>query len=127
MSPSPDRPPSLPTSAFDYALPSGLIARYPAERRDESRLMVVDRATGSITDHIFRDLPDFVPAGDAVVLNETRVIPARLVGTRAGGGAAEVLLLRPWAERECSGSSWCSESSDTPEASRTDAPSDAGI
>ena len=95
MSPSPDRPPSLPTSAFDYALPAGLIARYPAERRDESRLMVVDRATGSITDHIFRDLPDFVPAGDAVVLNETRVFPARLVGRRAGGGEAEVLLLRP--------------------------------
>ena len=101
MSPSPEQPPSLPTSAFDYALPAGLIARYPTERRDESRLMVVDRATGSIADHIFRELPDFVPAGDAVVLNETRVFPARLVGTRAGGGAAEVLLLRPaFAERE---------------------------
>ncbi len=86
---------SLPTSAFDYVLPPELIASHPAARRDESRLLVVDRASGTISHHIFREFPDFVPAGDAVVLNETRVFPARLVGRRAGGGEAEVLLLRP--------------------------------
>ncbi len=91
----PDVPTPLPTSAFDYALPPELIARHPAQRRDESRLLVVDRSSGSISDHIFRELPAFIPAGDAVVLNETRVFNARLVGTRPGGGAAEVFLLRP--------------------------------
>jgi len=89
---------SLPTSAFEYTLPPPLIARQPAERRDESRLLVVDRARGTIAHHIFRDLPDFIPAGDALVLNETRVFPARLVGKRAGGGEAEVFLLRPVGE-----------------------------
>jgi len=94
VSPSPEAE-RRPTSAYDYALPPELIAHHPARRRDESRLMVLDRAAGTIAHHIFRELPDFVPAGDAVVLNETRVFPARLVGTRPGGGAAEVLLLRP--------------------------------
>ncbi|HEX9106831.1 MAG TPA: S-adenosylmethionine:tRNA ribosyltransferase-isomerase, partial [Longimicrobiales bacterium] len=92
--------PSLPTSAFDYALPPGLIARHPAERRDESRLLVVDRDRGTIAHHIFRELPGFIPAGDAVVLNETRVFNARLVGRRAGGGEAEVFLLGPVSEGE---------------------------
>ncbi|HEY8483408.1 MAG TPA: tRNA preQ1(34) S-adenosylmethionine ribosyltransferase-isomerase QueA [Longimicrobiales bacterium] len=84
-----------PTSAFDYELPPDRIARYPEERRDESRLLVVDRRTGALAHRIFRDLLELVPAGDALVLNETRVFPARLLGRRPGGGEAEVLLLRP--------------------------------
>ena len=85
----------LPTSAYDYELPPALIAQYPAEKRDESRLMVLDRAAGMIEHRRFRDIVEYIPAGDALVLNETRVFPARLLGKRAGGGEAEVLLLRP--------------------------------
>jgi S-adenosylmethionine:tRNA ribosyltransferase-isomerase len=85
----------LPTSAFDYQLPADLIAQYPAEKRDESRLMVLDRARQTIEHCLFRDITRYIPAGDALVLNETRVFPARLLGRRAGGGEAEVLLLRP--------------------------------
>ena len=85
----------LPTSAYDYQLPHELIAQYPAEKRDESRLMVLDRARGTIEHRRFRDIVEYIPAGDALVINETRVFPARLLGKRAGGGEAEVLLLRP--------------------------------
>jgi S-adenosylmethionine:tRNA ribosyltransferase-isomerase len=90
---SPSRSPDLPTSAFAYALPPHLIARHPAERRDESRLLVVDRARDTIAHRVFRDLVELVPAGDVVVLNETRVIPARLLGRKTTGARAEVLLL----------------------------------
>lgn len=83
------------TSDFDYELPPDRIARYPHQQRDESRLLALHRATGEITHRRFRDLVDLIPAGDALVLNETRVIPARLIGTRQGGGAAEILLLNP--------------------------------
>jgi S-adenosylmethionine:tRNA ribosyltransferase-isomerase len=86
---------SYPTSAFDYPLPQGLIASRPAARRDESRLLVLERATGRITHRIFRDLARLIPAGDALVLNETRVFPARLRGRKPTGAAAEILLLRP--------------------------------
>lgn len=92
MSPIPDR---YPTSAFDYELPADRIAQYPHERRDESRLMVLDRKTGAVAHRVFRDLLELIPAGDALVLNETRVFPARLVGRKATGAAAEILLLRP--------------------------------
>lgn len=88
----------LPTSAFDYQLPAELIAQYPAAQRDESRLMVLDRAAGTIEHRRFHDIVHYIPAGDALVLNETRVFPARLLGKRAGGGEAEVLLLRPLAD-----------------------------
>ena len=88
-------PESLPTSAFDYPLPRERIARFPAERRDESRLMVIERASGSIRDLSFRDLAGLIEPGDALVINDTRVLPARLLGTRSGGGEAEVLLLHP--------------------------------
>lgn len=84
-----------PTSAFDYPLPRHLIARHPAARRDESRLLVVRRDGGVLEHRVFRELPDLIPAGDALVLNETRVFRARLLGRRRGGGEAEVLLLRP--------------------------------
>jgi S-adenosylmethionine:tRNA ribosyltransferase-isomerase len=87
----------LPTSAFDYALPNELIAQHPAPQRDQSRLMVLDRANGTIEHRRFSDIVAYIPPGDALVLNETRVFPARLLGTRAGGGEAEVLLLRPLA------------------------------
>jgi S-adenosylmethionine:tRNA ribosyltransferase-isomerase len=68
-------------------------------RRDESRLLVVDRARDELVHRFFRDLPELIPPGDVIVLNETRVMPARLVGRRRGGGEAEVLLLRPLAGR----------------------------
>jgi S-adenosylmethionine:tRNA ribosyltransferase-isomerase len=85
----------LPTSAYDYELPPELIAQYPAEQRDESRLMVLDRAAGTIEHRRFRDISAYLPGGDGLVVNETRVFPARLLGQRAGGGDAEILLLRP--------------------------------
>jgi S-adenosylmethionine:tRNA ribosyltransferase-isomerase len=88
----------LPTSAFDYQLPPELIAQYPAEQRDESRLLVLDRASGTIDHRTFRDIVYYIPAEDALVLNETRVFPARLLGKRAGEGEAEILLLRPLAQ-----------------------------
>jgi S-adenosylmethionine:tRNA ribosyltransferase-isomerase len=88
-------PESLPVSAFDYSLPAELIARYPAARRDESRLLVLDRATGRTEHRIFHELPGYISPGDALVLNETRVLPARLLGRKTTGAAAEVLLLRP--------------------------------
>lgn len=83
------------TSDYDFDLPPERIAQTPAERREQSRLMVVDRRSGAITDRIFADLAGMPAAGDVLVLNETRVFPARLRGRRAGGGAAEVLLLHP--------------------------------
>ena len=83
------------TSDFDYELPPEQIAQHPAERRELSRLLVVDRAAGSLEHRVFADLADLPSPGDVLVLNETRVFPARLRGKRAGGGAAEILLLRP--------------------------------
>ena len=85
----------LRTSDYDFDLPPDRIAQAPAERRDASRLLVVDRATGTLSHRVFSDLVDYIPAGDALVLNETRVFPARLLGTRASGAEAEVLLLTP--------------------------------
>jgi S-adenosylmethionine:tRNA ribosyltransferase-isomerase len=85
----------LRTSDYDFDLPPDRIAQAPAERRDASRLLVVDRATETLSHRVFSDLVDYVPAGDALVLNETRVFPARLLGTRASGAEAEVLLLMP--------------------------------
>lgn len=83
------------TSDFDYDLPSGLIAQEPVEPRDASRLMVVDRASGQVDHRTFRDLLDYVRAGDLLVVNETKVLPARLHGAKEEtGGAAEILLLR---------------------------------
>jgi len=83
------------TADYDYPLPPERIAQAPAARRDESRLMVVERATGRITHGVFRDLDTLMAAGDALVLNTTRVIRARLLGTRDSGAPGEILLLRP--------------------------------
>src|SRR3954470_16566008 len=75
---------------LDYALPPELIAQHPAQRRDESRLLVYDRATGEVRHRRFRDLPDELPAATLVVVNDTRVVPARIRIERPRG---EVLLL----------------------------------
>ena len=83
---------------LDYALPPELIAQEPVEPRDASRLLVVDRASGALSDRAFRDLPELLRPDDVVVLNTTRVIPARLRLRRASGGAAEVLLLEARAD-----------------------------
>jgi S-adenosylmethionine:tRNA ribosyltransferase-isomerase len=81
------------TSALEYDLPPELIAQRPAERRDESRLLVYDRATGDVRHRSFSELSDELAPEELVVVNETRVIPARLRLRRPGGGEAEVLLL----------------------------------
>ncbi len=83
-----------PTSAFDFHLPPERIAQMPAERRDESRLLVVRRATGELEHRRFRDLVDLVEPGDALALNVTRVLRARLLGRRDSGAPAEVFLVR---------------------------------
>jgi S-adenosylmethionine:tRNA ribosyltransferase-isomerase len=83
------------TSDYDFELPPNRIAQYPVEPRDESRLMVVERESGRISHHRFRELRDIIPAGDALVLNATKVFRARLLGKRDSGAPAEVLLLRP--------------------------------
>lgn len=83
------------TADFDYDLPTGSIAQSPAEPRDSCRLMVVDRASGQFDHRTFTDLVEYVKPGDLLVVNETRVLPARLRGVKEGtGGAVEVLLLR---------------------------------
>ncbi|HEX9203163.1 MAG TPA: S-adenosylmethionine:tRNA ribosyltransferase-isomerase, partial [Vicinamibacteria bacterium] len=81
-------------SDFDYDLPQDLIAQQPLPERDASRLLVLERASGRIGHHRFRELPSLLDPGDLLVVNRSRVFPARLLGRRAGGGAAEVLLVR---------------------------------
>ena len=81
------------TEELEYELPPELIAQQPAERRDESRLLVYERSTGEVRHRRFSDLPEEVADGELVVVNESRVIPARLRLERPSGGEAEVLLL----------------------------------
>jgi len=81
-------------SEFDYELPPELIAQEPLPERDASRLLVLDRRTGGTSHHAFAELPELLAAGDLVVVNRSRVIPARLLGRRAKGGEAEILLVR---------------------------------
>lgn len=89
------------TSDFDYELPPELIAQEPAADRDGCRLLVMDRSTGKLEDRIFRDIVDYLRPNDLLVANETRVMPARLLGAKRGtGGAAEVFLLREVHDRE---------------------------
>jgi S-adenosylmethionine:tRNA ribosyltransferase-isomerase len=91
-----DGPPAgLRTSDYDYVLPPGLIAQHPVERRGTSRLLIVRRSDGSLTDAAFPDLLDLIPSGDVLALNTTRVRHARFLGTRPSGAPAEVLLLHP--------------------------------
>lgn len=82
------------TADYDFDLPPELIAQTPVERRDESRLLVLDRAAGTITHRKFTDLPEYLSAGDALVLNSSKVIRARLLGTRGSGAPAEVMLIK---------------------------------
>ena len=86
------------TSDFDYDLPSGQIAQHPLPDRDASRLLVFERATGETRHLHFRDLPELIPPGDLLVINTSRVIPARLHGKREGGQPAEFLLVRELAD-----------------------------
>lgn len=80
---------------FDYELPQELIAQEPLVDRAASRLMVLDRHTGDVDHRMFRDLPSLLRPGDLLVMNDSRVIPARLRGHRESGGSVEVLILRP--------------------------------
>lgn len=83
------------TSDFDYDLPERCIAQAPAPVRDACKMLVMDKRTGAVEDKIFRDIYDYLEPGDVLVANETRVMPARLLGAKRGtGGAAEVFLLR---------------------------------
>jgi S-adenosylmethionine:tRNA ribosyltransferase-isomerase len=87
--------PGARTSDYDYVLPEERIAQRPVEPRDASRLLVMDRASGTLSHRTFRDVLSLIPTGDAIVLNTTKVFRARLLGTRESGGPAEILLLRP--------------------------------
>jgi S-adenosylmethionine:tRNA ribosyltransferase-isomerase len=82
------------TSDFDYNLPESSIAQTPAEPRDSARLLVLHRDTGDLEHRIFRDSGDYLRAGDLLVLNQTRVIPARIYARKETGGRVELLLLR---------------------------------
>ncbi len=91
------------TSDFNYELPDSFIAQTPVEPRDSSRLMVLNRKTGHLEHRIFREIVDYLNPGDLLVVNQTRVIPARLPARKETGGKAEILLLRRESERvwEC--------------------------
>ena len=95
---------ALSTDLFDYPLPDRLIAQQPADRRDASRLLVVHRREHRIEHRLFRDLPEYLHAGDCLFRNNAAVIPARLHATRPTGGQVECLLLRPAAT---AGEWWC--------------------
>lgn len=80
--------------AYHYELQEELIAQYPCTPRDRSRLMIVERSTGKISEMVFQELYDFLDKGDSLVFNDTKVIPARLMGKRESGGGAEVFLTK---------------------------------
>lgn len=80
-------------SDFDYYLPKELIAQYPLKQRDEARLLVVRREDSTIEHSVFKNLSDYLAAGDLLVLNDTKVLPSRLLGKRLSGGKVEVLIL----------------------------------
>ncbi len=88
------------THDFWYDLPEELIAQTPLERRDSSRLCVLDKATGQVTHRHFYDIIDYLHPGDTLVMNDSRVLPARLLGHRPTGGAVEVLLLRDLGDKK---------------------------
>ncbi len=80
-------------SDFDYLLPEGMIAQFPSEKREESKLMIVNRKENSISIDVFKNILRYLDDNDLLVMNETKVIPARLVGKKPSGGKIEVLLL----------------------------------
>ena len=85
---------------FDYELPREFIASYPASKRSDARLLVLNRKTEEREHRIFRDLPDYLKAGDLLVLNNTKVLPARLFGAKPSGGKVAALLLKPVGESD---------------------------
>ena len=85
-------------SDYDFELPDALIAQTPMARRDQSRLLVIHRDTATIEHRQFRDIIELIPAGDALVVNTTKVFRARLLGTRPSGAPAEVLLLKDFGD-----------------------------
>jgi S-adenosylmethionine:tRNA ribosyltransferase-isomerase len=87
--------PGTRTSDYDFALPTDRIAQRPLERRDASRLLIVDRSAGTLRHGAFSDLERLIPPGDVLVVNRSAVVRARLLGTRDSGAPAEVMLLRP--------------------------------
>jgi len=91
---------NLKTSDFYYDLPEELIAQTPLQKRDTSRLMVLDRQTGEVKHQHFYDIIDYLKPGDCLVMNDSRVLPARLLGHRPTGGAVEVLLLRDLGDKQ---------------------------
>jgi len=93
-----EQPEIIRTADYDYHLPPERIAQTPIEPRDHARMMVLDRKTGAIEHKHVYDIADYLKAGDLLVLNDTRVIPARLLGRKESGGRAEVFLLRPLEE-----------------------------
>ena len=88
-------------SDFYFDLPEELIAQTPIERRDASRLMHLDKESGELEHRHFYDLPDYLRPGDCLVLNDSRVLPARLIGARSSGGSIELVLLRDLGENRC--------------------------
>src|SRR3546814_814686 len=82
------------TTDFDFNLPEELIAQFPTNERSASRLLRLDGTSGTLSDHMFRELPDFLRAGDLLIFNDTRVIKARLFGHKLSGGGVEVLVER---------------------------------
>ena len=91
------------THDFYYDLPEELIAQTPLEKRDTSRLMTLDRVTGAVDHKHFYDIIDYLDPGDCLVMNDSRVLPARLLGHRPTGGAVEVLLLRDLGDKRWQG------------------------
>jgi S-adenosylmethionine:tRNA ribosyltransferase-isomerase len=84
---------------YHYELPPDRIAQHPADRRESSRLLTLNRQTGETAHHVFSDLPDFLRPGDVLVVNDTEVIPARLLGRKESGGRVEALILNYGEER----------------------------
>ena len=84
----------FPISKLDYQLPEGMIAQKPLEKRDESRLLVCNRSKRTIEHRIFKELPELLPSGSVLVINTSRVFPARVKGIKETGGAVEILFLR---------------------------------
>ncbi|MGH8179460.1 MAG: S-adenosylmethionine:tRNA ribosyltransferase-isomerase, partial [Steroidobacteraceae bacterium] len=85
---------------FTYDLPPELIAQAPPAERSAGRMLVLDRRTGALADRRVRDLPSYLAPGDLLVLNDTRVVAARIFGTKPSGGRVEILLERPVGELE---------------------------
>lgn len=83
------------SSSYHFDFDDSLIAQYPVQPRDSSRLMIVNRESGTIEEVIFHEIYDLLEKGDQLIFNDTKVIPARLIGTRNGGGQAEIFLLKP--------------------------------